>query len=98
MYWNYSRSKLAKIAPEKENENKYTSCKVYIVFMIVVFTTFTGVTIYFVYYNWSLIKNNVCCIKFSTDKETKIWWLNAIPLNVIPLIEHINGRNKTNKY
>ena len=45
-----------------EDENSYykcTSCKVYIVFMIIVFTTFAGSTIYFVYYNWSLIKNNV---------------------------------------
>ena len=56
-----------------KNENKYGSCKVYIVLMIVVFTIFTGITIYFVYYNWSLIKNNVSCIKFDTHKETKIW-------------------------
>ena len=61
-----------------ENENEYgscerSSCRVYIVFMIVVFTIFIGITIYFVYYNWSLIKNNVSCIKFNTCKETKIW-------------------------
>ena len=69
--------KLAKITlAENENENKYSSCTVYIVLMIVVFTVFTGITIYFVYYNWSSIKNNVSCIKFSTCKETKIWWLN----------------------
>ena len=71
--------KFAKIIPmelhssENEHENKYSSCKVYIVLMIVVFTIFTGITIYFVYYNWSLIKNNVSCIKFNTSKETKIW-------------------------
>ena len=40
-------------------ENKNSSCKVYIMLMIVVFTIFTGITIYFVYYNWSLIKNKV---------------------------------------
>ena len=40
--------------------------------MIVIFTVFTGITIYFVYYNWSLTKNNVSCIKFSTHKEIKI--------------------------
>ena len=45
----------------------------YIVLIIVVFTIFTGITIYFVYYNWSLIKNNVSCIKFGTHKETKTW-------------------------
>ena len=55
-----------------ENENKYSSCKVYIVLMIVVFTICTRITIYFVYYNWSSIKNNVSCIKFNTPKETKI--------------------------
>ena len=25
------------------------------------------------YYKWSLIKNNVSCVKFSTHKETKTW-------------------------
>ena len=59
--------KLAKITLfENENENKYSSCTVYIVFMIAVFTIFTGITIYIVYYNWSLIKNNVFCIKFNS--------------------------------
>ena len=62
-----------------ENENNYkygscerSSCRVYIVLMIVVFTIFTGITIYFIYCNWSLIKN-VSCIKFNTHKETEIW-------------------------
>ena len=55
-----------------ENENKYSSCRVYIALMVVVFTIFTGITIYFVYYNWSLIKNNVSCIKCNTRKQTKI--------------------------
>ena len=66
--------KLANITfTEKENSYyKCSSCKVYIVLMIVIFTIFTGITIYFVYYNWSLIKNNVSCIKFNTRKETKI--------------------------
>ena len=66
--------KLAKTTlAEKESENKYSSCTVYTVLMIVIFTIFTGITIYFLYYNWSLIKNNVSCIKFGTHKETKIW-------------------------
>ena len=59
---------------ENENNYKYDSCRVYIVLMIVFFTIFTGITIYFIYYNWSLIKNNVFfCIKFNTHKETEIW-------------------------
>ena len=43
-----------------ENENNYEcgSCIVYILLMIVVIVIFTGITIYLVYYNWSLIKNN----------------------------------------
>ena len=65
--------KLAKITPKNKNENKCNSWKVYIVFMIIVFTIFAGITIYFVYYNWYLIVNNVSCIKFSTRKETKSW-------------------------
>ena len=65
--------KLANITlAENENENKYSSCRVYIVLMIIIFTIFTGITIYFVYYNWYLIKNNVSDIKFGTHKETKI--------------------------
>ena len=42
---------------------------VYIVFMIVVFTVFTGITFFFVYCNWSSIKNNFSCIKFNTRKD-----------------------------
>ena len=67
--------KLPKITlAENESENKYSSCTMYIVLMIVVFTIFVRITTYFVYYNWSLIKN-VSCIKFGTHKETKIWWM-----------------------
>ena len=48
--------KLAKITlAENESGNKYSSCTVYIVLMIVVFTIFSGITTYFVHYNWSLI-------------------------------------------
>ena len=66
--------KLARITlAENENSYKWSSCTVYIVFMIVFFTIFTGITTYFVYYNWSLIKNNVSCIKFGIRKESKIW-------------------------
>ena len=65
--------KLAKIAlAENKNNYKYSSCTVYIVLMIVVFTVFTGITACFVYYNWSLIKNNVSRIKFVIRKETKL--------------------------
>ena len=65
--------KLVEMTVKNENNYKSSSCKVYIVFMMVVFTIFTGITIYFVYYNWSFIKNNILSIKFNTLKETKIW-------------------------
>ena len=66
--------KLAEITLfENENNYKYNSCRVYIVLIVAVFTIFTGITVYLVYYNWSLIKNNISCIKFNTHKETKIW-------------------------
>ena len=66
--------KLAKITlAGNEIGNEYSSCTVYIVLVIVFLTIFTGITTYFVYCNWSLIKNNVSCIKFGTRKETKIW-------------------------
>ena len=56
-----------------ENENNYEcgSCIVYIVLMIVAFTIFTGITVYLVYYNWSLINNNIHCIKFNNHKKNK---------------------------
>ena len=40
--------------------------------MIVVFTIYTGIIVYLVYYNWPLINNNnIYCIKFSTHKKDK---------------------------
>ena len=62
--------KLAKITLA---ENEYSFCRVYIELMVVVFTIFIGITIYLVYYNWSLIENNVSCIKLNTHQETNIW-------------------------
>ena len=62
--------KLANITfTENENNYEYNSCRVYIILMIVVFTIFTGITVYLVYYNWSLINNY---IKFSTHKKKKL--------------------------
>ena len=59
-----------------KNNCEYNSCKVYIALMIVVFTTFIGITVYLVYYNWSLINNdNIYCIKFNNCKKNKIWWM-----------------------
>ena len=58
-----------------ENENNYKcgSCIVYILLMIVAFTISTGITVYLLYYNWSLINNNIHCIKFNNHKKIKIW-------------------------
>ena len=65
--------KLAKITlAENENSYKCSSCAVYIVLMIVVFIIWTKITTYFVYYNWSLVKNNVSRIKFGTRIQTMI--------------------------
>ena len=58
--------KLAEITlAENENSYKCSSCTLYILLMVVVFTVFAGIRAYFVYYNWSLVKN-VSCIKFGT--------------------------------
>ena len=64
--------KLAKITLA-ENENSYncSSCAVYILLMIVVFTICAGISAYFVYYNWSLVKN-VSRIKFNTCTQKTI--------------------------
>ena len=65
--------KLVKITlSENKGEIKYSSCTLDIVLMIVVFTIFAGITTYYVYYNWSLIKNNVSYINFGTHKKAKI--------------------------
>ena len=64
--------KLAKITlAENENSHICPSRKPYIVSLIVVFTIYAGITIYFVYYNWSLIKN-VSRITFGTCPQTTI--------------------------
>ena len=56
---------LAKItSAENENGYKYNSCTPYIVSMTVVSIICVGISAYFVYYNWSLVKN-VSRIKFN---------------------------------
>ena len=64
---NIDETKLVNIT-FTENENNYErgSFIVYVVLMITVIVISTGITVYLVYYNWSLIKNN-------THKETLIW-------------------------
>ena len=65
--------KLAKITlAENENSYKCSSCTVYIVLVIVVFTISTGISSHFGYYNWSLFKNNVSHIKFGTRSHPMI--------------------------
>ena len=65
--------KLAKITlAENENSYKCSSCTVYIVLMIVVFIICTGISAYFVYYNWSLVKH-VSRIKFGTRKSNLLF-------------------------
>ena len=64
--------KLAKITlAEIESGSKCSFCKVHILLMIVVFTICTGIITYFVYYNWSLVKN-ASRIKFGTCTQTTI--------------------------
>ena len=73
-----------------ENENSYykcSSCKVYIVFMIVVFTIFTGITI-------------ILFIIIGLWLKIMFLALNLIlaEKQIFGECKHINGRNKTNKY
>ena len=37
--------------------------------MIVAFIISTGITVYLVHYNWSLINNNIHCVKFNNHKK-----------------------------
>ena len=50
--------KLAKITlSENESMYKFSSCALHIVLMIVAFAICAWIGTYFVYYNWSLVKN-----------------------------------------
>ena len=72
-------TKLANITfTENENNYGHNSCIVYIVLIIVAFTMFTRITASLVYYNWSLINNNIYCIRFNNRKKKikkKNWWM-----------------------
>ena len=70
---NNNETKLVNITIGKNENSHCSSCKVYIRLMIVAIVTSTGVTTYFVYYNWSFIRNKVFCIKSNAHKETLIY-------------------------
>ena len=55
------------------NKTVKNSCKVYIVLTIASIVISTVYTIYFVYYNWFLIKNKDFFAKYNTHGETLIW-------------------------
>ena len=57
--------------------------------MIVVFTIFTGITVYLIYYNWYLINNNN-----NNNDDDDNHEKNKNLMNVIIKNQH----NKTNKY
>ena len=77
-----------------ENKNNYecSSCIVYIVLMSIAFIIFTGITVYLVYYNWSLINNNIHCIKFNNHKKIKIWWMQLYKMDTT---KQTNIKNRT---
>ena len=60
--------------------------------MIVAFTISTRITVYLVYYNWSLINNNIHCIKFNNHKKIKTW---CIQLYKMDKKKQINIKNWT---
>ena len=63
---------LAKItSAENENSYKYKSCTPYIVSITVVSIIGARISAYFVYYNWSLVKNDLR-FKFGTRTQTTI--------------------------
>ena len=70
---NNNETKLVNITIGENENSHYNSCKAYIVLMIVAIVISTGVTIYFVYYNWFFIKNKIICTKFNLHKETLIY-------------------------
>ena len=55
------------------NKTVKNSCKVYILLTIVSIVISTVYAIYFVYYNWFLIKNKDYFTKYNIRRETLIW-------------------------
>ena len=82
--------KLAKITlSENENKHKSSSCTLYIVFSLIIFTINIGIGAYFVYYNtWIVIK------KFMLKKDS-IFQATIFKCNSIKLI---NGKDQGKKY
>ena len=60
-----------KIASENEHKNKCSSCKLYIVLLLLFFAINTGIGAYFVYSHWYL-KKDVQRVKFDTRTQTAI--------------------------
>ena len=56
----------------KTNKTVKNSCKVYIILTSISIVISTVYTIYFVYYNWFLIKNKDFFTKYNTHRQTII--------------------------
>ena len=71
--------KLAKINfTENESENKYSSCTVYIVLMIVVFTIFTGITTFLLITIGLWLKIMFLALNLVLTKKQKFGECNSI--------------------
>ena len=55
------------------NKTVKNSCNVYIILTLISIVISTVYNIYFVYYNWFLIKDKNIFTKYSACKETIIW-------------------------
>ena len=65
--------KIAKITlPENENKYKCSSCTLYIVLFLILFTINVGIVTYFVYFHWYL-KKDIPRVEFGTRTQTAIW-------------------------
>ena len=88
MYWNYWKIKLAKITlAENKNENKYSSCTVYIVLMIVIFiqVVFTTINNCFGYYNCLWLQRIFLALNLVFTKKQRFG-------------KHVNRRSQTNSH
>ena len=72
MQYDNRKTKLVNITDNKAkivNKTVENSCKMCIVLTVVAIVISTVFSIYFVYYNWFLIKNKDFCTKYNTRKE-----------------------------
>ena len=62
-----------KTSVKNKNKHKCSSCTLYIMLFLIIFTINIGIGTYFVYSHWYL-KNDDACVMLDTRTEARIYW------------------------